>query len=152
VKQNATLRARHRRVRAALGLVAFAFALVLGNAMLVARAFAVAGPQLARASVTHEVSSSSTSKCGKARAIAHAKHIRPHVASAAVDDDDDDDDDGGFDALRPAVDELATLPTPGRAIAEAVESAREITMRPLVTRVATFEGSPHEARGPPGLG
>jgi len=145
VKPHATMR-DWSRVRCALGLLVLALAVLAGNYALLARVGRVGG---SRAVVTHDVRANGHLKCGKPRAAAHAKHVRPHTPSAAFDDDDDDDDDGLGDTLAVAFDELA-LPLPAaRAIEEAVEARREASPRWRDVEIVRRAHAAHDARGPP---
>ncbi len=146
-KQLAMKRAA-RRLHAALGLVAFALAVLFGNVLLLSRATAHANAGLVRVELAREGGSGCQSACGKTR-VTHAKHLRPHHVGAAVDDDDDDDDDGGFDAMPVAFDEAALVPTVECPIEEAIELSRVADVHAPIGEPQGRPPTAHLARGPP---
>jgi hypothetical protein len=142
-------RSRQRHLRVALTLLVFALAVLFGGVGLLARAAALGGASRQQAVVTHDAHPSTKSRCGKARAVTHAKHVRAHARSASVDDDDDDDDDGVGDSFAIALDQTALAPArfrvPESAAWELDAAAPEPASRPRRSRAQ----SAHEARGPP---
>lgn len=142
-------RSRKRHLRVALTLLTFALAVLFGGVGLLVRAAAVGGVGGPQAVVTHDGRPPNQSRCGKARAVAHAKHLRPHARSASVDDDDDDDDDGVADSFAIALDQAAMAPAtfhvPEASVWELDAAALGPASRPRRSRAR----SAHEARGPP---
>jgi hypothetical protein len=152
VNQSPTPRRRRaRRLPAALGLLAFTLVALLGSVLGFARA-AAGTPVVAAHVVAHAGGgprATMHSKCGKARAVVHAKHLRPHVKSAALDDDDDDDDDGGIDAFAAAYDQAIVLPAVPGAVAVAPVLVRLPVPRGHAVEPHTQARSTRRARGPP---
>lgn len=141
-------RSRRRRLRAALTLLVFALSVIFAGVGLLVRAATLGGASGPQAAVSHDARRATKSRCGKARAVTHAKHVRPHVRSASVDDDDDDDD-GTTDSFAIALDQAAVLPAPYRTAAEAVCEFEAASFGPPARLLLSRARSAHGARGPP---
>jgi hypothetical protein len=141
-------RSRERHLRAALTLLVFALAVLLGGVGLLARAASLGGGSGPQAVVTHDARPATKSRCGKARAVMHAKHLRPHVRSASVDGDDDDDD-GVSDSFAISLDQAAILPAQFRVLEAAVWEHDVASFGPPARLHCSRARSAHGARGPP---
>lgn len=140
----------HRRLRALLGLLAFAIAVLVGNVGLVARASAIASESAPiRALHVAEGRGAAQRKCTKARPQALAKRLHAGLATAALEDDDDDDDDGAPDTLLTAVEELGVPCAPAAVIDSAVLSAHEPPVLGVTEAPSSRPRAAYRARGPP---